>query len=260
MKILVIHGSMRRGNTYALTQEIANRLLAKPDVEITEFQVGELDLPFCRSCHACFISGQEHCPHYGIMQRIETALAGCDGVIVSGVAYMWELNAAMKNLLDHMAYQFHRPSLFGKKGMAVATAAGAGAPNVVNYLKLVLGQWGINGAQTLTQTAKEQGLVSEAKRAAKLDRAAERFYQTLKSSKIAEPSFKNMAVHNAFRAMSLGSFSGSERDTEYWQRDGFKDRAYPVRAGWLKYLFGAFVYGAVKLSLGMIDGKQEKSK
>jgi len=38
MKILVIHGSMRKGNTYSLTKEIVDRLSAKGDDTLWEIR------------------------------------------------------------------------------------------------------------------------------------------------------------------------------------------------------------------------------
>ena len=257
MRILVIHGSMRKGNTYALTKEIMKRLLDKPDVEFTEIGVSDLALPFCRSCHVCFTKGEENCPHYDVMRNVETALAGCDGVIMGGATYMWALNAAMKNLLDHLSYMFHRPAFFGKKGMVVTTSTGAGEKAVAKYLKTVLGQWGINGAAIVSQTAKKQKMVSPDKTAAKLDRAAERFYQSIASKRFIAPTLRNIAVHNAFRAMSLSDYSESERDTAYWRQDGFRDRAYPVKAG-PGYVIGAFVYAAAKYMTNVLGKKYVK--
>jgi multimeric flavodoxin WrbA len=247
-RILAVHGSMRKGNTYALAKGILDRLAAKPDVEIVEFSVAELDLPFCCSCHTCFTKGEEYCPHYDTLSDVTAALADCDGVIFSGTAYMWALNAAMKNFLDHFAYMFHRPSLFGKKGMVLATSAGAGEKSVVKYLKTVLGQWGVNGTMVVTSTAKERDLTSPKKQTAKLDIAAERFYRMLQSKNSFAPSMKSIAIHNTFRALSLSEFSASERDTLHWNRSGFADKAYPVKTGVGKYLFGAMVHGAVTQS------------
>ena len=259
MKILVIHGSTRRGNTCALTGEITGRLSAKPDVEVTEYSVADLELPYCRSCHACFARGEESCPHYEITRGIQAALMECDGVILSGTTYMWSLNAAMKNLLDHFSYLFHRPALFGKKGMVVATSKGAGEKGVAKYLKTVLGQWGANGALVLTQNEKERQLVSSGKRAAKLDRAADRFYRLVKSDRQLPPSLKAIAVHNSFRAMSLSEYAESERDTQFWQRDGFRDRAYPVKAGALRYAAGAMLHVAAKNAARLV-GRVYKKK
>ncbi|GHV43555.1 hypothetical protein FACS189490_13710 [Clostridia bacterium] len=91
MKILVIHGSMRKGNTYKLTSEITARLAKYPDVRITEYFVADLNLPFCLSCHACFAKGEELCPHYGQLRELHGALLSCDGVIISGTTYMWSI-------------------------------------------------------------------------------------------------------------------------------------------------------------------------
>ena len=264
MKILVIHGSMRKGNTYALTKKITERLSAMPEVELNEIFVSDLDLPFCRSCHVCFEKGEEHCPHFGIIKGVRDAFLESDGVILNGVAYMWALNAAMKNLLDHFSYRFHRPAFFGKKGMVVSTAAGVGEKGVAKYLKTVLGQWGINGALIVTQNAKERemqggGEAAKAKADAKFDRAAERFYRLIKSGKPLPPSVKNITVHNSFRVMSLSGFSGSEIDTRYWQQDGFRDRAYPVKAGPV-YLIGAIVHGLVKFMVKIIGSIYEKRR
>jgi len=261
MKLLVIHGSMRQGNTYALTQEIVRRLAAKPDMEVAEIAVADLDLPLCRSCHACFAQGEEFCPHYGAMRPAEEALLACDAVILTGATYMWSLNAAMKNLLDHLSWLFHRPALFGKRGMVIATSKGAGEKDVAKYLKTVLGQWGAGGALVLTQNEKEQKLLSGESQAAKLGRAAERLYRQMQSSRPLGPSLKNIAVHNAFRAMAQDEYADSPRDARYWEESGYGGRAYPLKIGWPKRALGALVnraaVGGARLA-GRIYAKQKK--
>ena len=243
MKILAIHGSIRKGNTHALVKEIMERLVSKPDVTIAEISVADLALPFCCSCHMCLMKGEECCPDYHTMRGIESAIMDCDALIVSGVTYMWSLNAAMKNLMDHMAYRFHRPSLFGKKGMVVVTSTGTGEKDVAKYLKSVLDQWGVNDATIVTQTEKEQKLMSPAQLSKRYDRAAERFYRQILENKALPPSTKSIAVHNAFRAMSLSAFSESERDTAYWRLPE-NNRVYPTNVGLLKSIVGALVFSA----------------
>jgi multimeric flavodoxin WrbA len=258
MNILVIHGSMRKGNTYALTKEIVNRLTKRPDVECVEINVADLDLPFCASCHVCFDKGEEYCPHYNIMQKIESAVQKCDGVIIGGSTYLRALNAAMKNVLDHMAYGYHRPWLFGRKGMVVATSAGVGENSVAKFVKTVLGQWGINGALIVKQNAKAQLMQASAKTSASLDRKAEKFYRLIASKKQVAPGLMNITVHNAFRAMSLSNYSASERDTQFWRRAGFSDRAYPVKAGPFMYAMGTIIHGVIKIAINITGRSYEK--
>ena len=259
MKILVLHGSMRKGNTYALVQEILNRLSSKPDVVIQEINVADLNLPFCRSCHMCFSKGEEYCPDYSVMRDVQTALLDCDGFIVSGVTYMWALNAAMKNLLDHLAYGFHRPALFEKKGMVVTTATGVGEKAVAKYLKSVLGQWGVNKAIIVTQNEKEQKLLTPERFSAMLDRFAELFYRQIASKKTLSPRVKSIAVHNAFRAMSLSKFSENERDTQFWSQAGM-NKVYPVKVGAFKYAVGATVFAASTYMTKWVGVIYEKRK
>jgi len=251
MKILVIHGSMRKGKTYALAKEMMNRLSAKVDIEYAEISVADLKLPFCISCHVCFSKGEEYCPNYVYIKDVQSALKVCDGIILSGTTYMWALNAAMKNLLDHLAYGFHRPSLFGKKGMVVATSKGNGEKAVAKYLKTVLGQWGINGAVVVTQNSKEEQLLPSNKISSKLDRYAEKFYRQLESKNFIKPSLRSIAVHNAFRSMALSEFAEFEADTQYWKQEGF-NKAYPVKAGVFRYVMGAMIFCIASFSTKII--------
>jgi multimeric flavodoxin WrbA len=258
MKILVVHGSMRKGKTYALTKEIMSRLGSKEDVEFVEISVRDLGLPFCVSCHVCFSKGEEHCPNYEHVRDVQAALRDCDGVILSGTTYMWALNAAMKNLMDHLAYGFHRPSLFGKKGMVIATSKGNGEKAVAKYLKMALGQWGVNGAVVVTRNSKEEQLLPPSKLTAKLDRRAEKFYRQIASKRPAKPSLRSIAVHNAFRSMALSEFSEFEADTQYWQQES-ANRAYPVKAGVFRCAVGAAVFGIASLSTKII-GRRLKGR
>jgi multimeric flavodoxin WrbA len=252
MKILVIHGSMRKGKTYTLTKEVMEWLSSKPAIEFIEFSVADLKLPFCTSCHVCFKKGEEHCPNFAVYGDVYKALLDCDGLILSGTTYMWALNAAMKNLLDHLSFNFHRPVLFGKRGIVVATSAGAGEKGVAKYLRTVLGQWGVNGALVVTRNTKEEQLISSEKLNAKIQRVSERFYQQLTSGRPIPPDLRSVAIHNAFRSTSLSASSEYERDTVFWQQDGYRNRAYPVKAG-LKYIVGALMFGIAKNTTKLLE-------
>ena len=259
MKILVIHGSMRRGKTHALTKDVMNRLSSKPGIEFREISVADLNLPFCTSCHVCFKLGEERCPNYAAYRDVYTALQECDGVILSGVTYMWSINAAMKNLLDHLSFNFHRPRMFGKRGMVIATSSGAGERSVAKYLKTVLGQWGVNGAVVLTRNTKEESLISQGKLDAKVERACEKFYSQLVSDRTIPPSLRSIAVHNAFRSMALSASCEYDRDAEFWRQAGYADRAYPVKAG-LKYIAGAAVFALARQTTKVLEKKVRRDR
>jgi len=242
MRILVIHGSMRKGNTYALTKEITSRLSAKLDVKISEISVADIDLPFCTSCHVCFSKGEEFCPNQKNIQGIRDGLLDCDGVIITGTTYVWALNAAMKNVLDHFAYMFHRPALFGKHGLILVTSAGNNEKAIAKYIKTVIGQMGINKAMIFTQNTKQKLMASDAALNQKYDKIADAFYIRVKLKRQVSPSLKSIAKHNAFRAMLQSEFSDYPRDTEYWKEPSNGGSAYPVKINFFTRFIGAMVF------------------
>ena len=246
MKILVIHGSMRKGNTYAFTQEVIKQLKTYNDVQITEIGVADLNLPFCISCHTCFVKGEEYCPHSSILKKVQTELNESDGVIISGVVYAMGLNAAMKNLIDHLAYFFHRPALFGKKGMVITTTAGAGEKGAAKYIKSVMGHWGINGALILTHKAQTVEFKLNDKEQKNVKDTVKKFYSGIKSKREIKPSIESIAVHNAFRSMAAAASPISQRDAEYWQKSGFAHKIYPAKVGFIGMCIGGLTYKAMK--------------
>jgi len=242
MNITVIHGSMRCGNTYNVTQAVLAQLRVHNDVNITEISVAELNLPFCRSCHVCFDKGDAHCPHRAALAPVAQAIEGCDGLIVSGVCYAMHINAAMKNLVDHFAYYFHRPRLFGKVGLVVTTTAGAGEHRVAKYLRQVLGHWGMGKPLLLPVKIQTEKFSLSAKQKKRIHATADKFYRNIKAGKLAQPSLVSVIVHNSFRAHASVTPPLSPSDSAYWRESGFAHKVYPRRIGAGKWLLGKLIY------------------
>ena len=246
MKIAVIHGSMRKGNTYSVTQAVLKHLRTNKGVEITEIHVSDLELPFCRSCHTCFGKGEGLCPHRKTVGMVAEAMESCDGLIISGAVYAMQINAAMKNLIDHLAYYFHRPRLFNKIGMVISTTAGAGEKRVAKYLSEVLGHWGISGSVMLPLKIQTPEFSLSDKQRERIRMAADKFYDKTKNKKLSQPTFSSIAVHNAFRGTSSLIKPFSECDAAYWRESGFADRIYPRRVGIIKSIVGLLAYSVMK--------------
>ena len=260
MKITVIHGSMRKGNTYGVVSAVLERLRSYDDVEVSEIRVADLDLPFCASCHACFSKGEQFCPHRAITSPVADAIENCDGLIVSGVCYAMQINAAMKNLIDHFAYYFHRPRLFTKMGMVVTTTAGAGEKAVAAYLRQTLGHWGMGKAIRLPIKIQTEKFSLTEKQKASVRTAADKFYIHIKEKKLPSPSIASVAVHNAFRGNSSLTPPLSECDGAYWKASGFIEKIYPRRAGLLKLFVGRITYSMMRKVFGKVVNNRENEK
>jgi len=48
---LIIHGSVRKGNTYKVTQIVKEYIKGKENINIEEVFLGKIDFSFCISCH-----------------------------------------------------------------------------------------------------------------------------------------------------------------------------------------------------------------
>jgi len=253
MKITVIHGSMRKGNTYGVTQAVLTCLREHSDVDVTEISVSDLNLPFCLSCHTCFSKGENLCPHRATVKIVADAIEGCDGLIVSGVCYAMQINAAMKNLIDHLAYYFHRPRLFDKVGMVISTTAGAGENIVAKYLRQVLGHWGIGKAILLPVKIQTPEFTLSDKQKERIRMAADRFYRNINDKRLSAPSFASVAVYNAFRGTSSLTQPFSECDAEYWRDSGFTNKVYPRRIDPLKGFIGLLTFLVMKRVFGKVN-------
>jgi len=237
---------MRKGNTYGVTQAVLERLRTYDGIEINEISVADLELPFCRSCHACFAKGENFCPHFAIVGPVAKHIEECDGLIVSGVCYAMQINAAVKNLIDHFAYLFHRPRLFKTTGMVVTTTAGAGENRVAKYLRQAMGHWGAGKAILLPVKIQTDKFSLSDKQNARIRATADEFYSKIKTGKLSQPSFFSVIVHNSFRAHASHTPPLSECDAAYWRSSGFANKIYPRRIGAIKWLTGKMVHSIMK--------------
>ena len=62
MKILVIMGSPRKGNTYRAAERIREILQSYGPAEFEYLWLREENLGFCRGCFTCIAKGEENCP------------------------------------------------------------------------------------------------------------------------------------------------------------------------------------------------------
>lgn len=101
MNVLILQGSMRRGqNTETLTAHFADEL-EKRGARVTAFTLRDMDIAPCRGCYACQqVSGAYGCVQHDDMYRIVDALMDSDLVVFAAPIYTWYCPAPMKAVLD----------------------------------------------------------------------------------------------------------------------------------------------------------------
>ena len=98
----------------------------------------------CTGCFNCILKTEKKCPHYESIKYINNKIDWCDAMIITSPVYSLQVSGQLKNFIDHMSYNFHRPKYFNKKALIITTTAGVDAKEISNYIKEVLTFWGIN--------------------------------------------------------------------------------------------------------------------
>ena len=147
MKVTIINGNARRGNTWHCMDLFIKALSRITQVDAKSFTLPH-DMPHhCAGCFSCFLNGEQTCPHADSIQPIAEALLNADLIILTSPVYALDVSGQLKSLLDHLCYMWmsHRPNplMFNKVGLTIATTAGAGLGHATKTIRNSLMFWGI---------------------------------------------------------------------------------------------------------------------
>lgn len=249
MKIAIIHGSARKGNTYTLVEAIRKEMQTMGRIEFRDIYLHSIRLDYCISCHRCFTRGHQACPQYGKVSEIEDALKEADGFIIAAPVYAMQINAATKNLIDLLSYMIHRPRLANKKALTLVTTAGAGEGATIKYLSLVLQLWGVNRTHQLGVKVMAKSLEIDERLNKKVKQTAREFYRDVDSNTLHSPGLWKLFYYNLFRA--LYSLMPDSLDNEYWQRNQMLSHSFfpEVKMGLIKRIFGQSLFRLMRALL-----------
>lgn len=254
MKILVINGGMRLGNTWKLTSLVKEYIKSlDKEIDFEELHLKDINLPFCLGCSLCFRKGHEYCPHNQQIQLVMDKIEESDGIIFSAPTYYMQMPALTKNFIDHLSFMFHRPRYFSKKALVISTTGGVGAKKATNYMSATMIGWGFNRCYQLPVSAiswNDYHPKESDKR--KSFTTARKFYADLVSGKLHVPSFSALIPYNLFRGMSFDYRKGTKyeiRDGSFWEETGLIDKTYSpmVPLPVYKKLFGNMFYLLAKM-------------
>ena len=147
MKVVVFHGSPRKGNTYFATGIFMEELSKSGDVEFVEFSLPK-DLPvFCTGCTLCLGGLREKCPNEKYVTPIIDAIIEADALVFSTPHYgACSVPGSMKTLLDHIDFLVLNAApmdeLFTKKAFILTT--GAGSTAAIKPIRKFLLHCGVN--------------------------------------------------------------------------------------------------------------------
>ncbi|HEY3361414.1 MAG TPA: flavodoxin family protein [Methanosarcina sp.] len=225
MKIMVVMGSPRKGNTYRAVKKIEESMQSMGNVEFEYLMLKDANLSQCRGCYMCIMEGEEHCPFKDESSVLEQKMHTADGVIFATPVYVMNVSALIKTFIDHFAYVCHRPRFFDKKALLLSTTGSLGLKKVLDYLKLVIGVWGFEVSHSvgLVIPAKQISKRNEQENDRKLEKAALLFYNSLLKRRQSPGLIDVLVFH--FQKVSFGKLGyTAPADYAYWKEKGWLDQ------------------------------------
>ncbi len=226
MKVLVIVGSPRKGNTYRAAIAIQEAMKEWGDVTFEYLMLRDMDIGRCLGCFTCFTRGEEYCPNKDDAPAIEAMMHAADGVIFASPVYGMNVSGLFKTFVDRFSYIFHRPRFFGKKALLLTTAGALGNKEVLRYLDLVARIWGFEVVERVGLVIPFEDLpeTTRNEHARRLREASRRFYTALTEGKRYSPGFSDVLVFNAQRSSFIELKEESPMDYQYWKEQGWFDK------------------------------------
>lgn len=226
MKILVIMGSPRKGETYAAVQKVEAQMKTLGEVEFDYLWLKDTNLGQCRGCHACIRFGEQKCPLKNDRAEIEARMSAADGVILATPVYAQHVSALMKTMIDQFSFMWHRPRFFGKFAMGISSG-GAQFKETLGYLKQNAKCWGFTWVTGLGVLHAES-LVPKARQ--KLERetnkAAHEFYNTVLTGRTPGPTLFDLIWFRMWRINANAAKDYIPCDYQYWTDKGWFKQDY----------------------------------
>ena len=244
-KVVAIMASKRKKNTYKVVEEVQG-ILAKQAIQVEIINLYDYQIESCIGCEVCIL--KERCvlkdDTSALMEKLQTS----DGIILASPVYLENISGKLKTFIDRTCAWFHRPVLYGKPLMVMATTKGSGLQSTLDYLQSVGRQWGmLNVAQIGRNVRTIKQPITE--------KECNSFIRHIKmDKKDYVPSFESIKNFQVQRVLANGLVP---KDQEYWLQKGWDKKVYyfDCKINPLKKLAGMGLYYFLNT---VIHGKKRK--
>lgn len=139
LRVVAINSSNRKMNTFGVISQV-KEILKHNNIEVEIINLFDYDIKVCVGCENCLIKGG--CILTDQTLYIMDKLKSCDGIILTSPVYMENVSGKLKTFIDRTCSWFHRPEIYGKPVLVIATTKGSGLKSTLKYLERVVIQWG----------------------------------------------------------------------------------------------------------------------
>ncbi len=151
-RVVALHSSRRKGNTYRLIGQVAERL-AERDVEVEIVDLFRHRIEYCTGCFRCITHGR--CPLKDDVAGIMDEMVSADGLMLTTPLYVYTISGRLKVFLDRTISLIHRPELVGRPALYVSTTMGSPFRPMEEYLDEVAMGYGMHPRGFVRRKAKD---------------------------------------------------------------------------------------------------------
>ncbi len=262
MKILFITGSSKNGNTTEIIKYFKSKL--KGDYQIEDLYLSDYPVDFCIGCHNCIMLGEEKCPHYDSVKKIEEKILESDITVLSSPGYMFSITGIMKNFLDHVAYNCHRPKYFGKKIFYIGNCTKWQNETLITPMSTWGSAAGFKSAGKLFVDMFPFPLTDKElnNRRKTIEKSVVKFEKNIMNNEI-KPDFGSLMVFRAFRTISQLVPGIMKADNLYMEKIGAynpeKKWFINVKISLFKRIMADTIEKSMKKSIGSMIDKERLS-
>lgn len=229
MRIAIIHGQNHKGSSYHIGRLVVEQMPGEH--EIKEFFLPRDLNHFCVGCYRC-IENDADCPWYEQKNAIISAMEAADLLVFTTPTYCMAPSAPLKSLLDltFTMWMSHRPrgSMFRKKAVVVSASAGSSTAGATKGVAQNLFYWGVPeiyryGARV---QAKNWECVKP-KIKDKITKDTAKLARKLGKNKPPRVGIRTRFMFRMMAGMQKANWSASPIEKEYWQNQGWLDKARP---------------------------------
>jgi len=215
--VVILNGSSRKATTHSLLKQIA-ALLEAQHIETTLIDLTDHQISDCIGCEIC-IRQTGRCFHADDAEQILAQFREADGIVLASPVYVMNVAGKLKSLIDKTASWIHRPPMVGKPALLVATTAGSGLKDVLDYLEQVVIQWGAHPAGKIGRSVMQDGPVAH-------DEIESFIWHLNHPTSLYRPSLRQIIFYQVQKVLALKVL---DIDREHWEENGWDREAYYYR-------------------------------
>lgn len=113
MKVLILNGSPRKGNTCVAVNALQRGMEAAGGFEVMEIKANDMSVSGCIACMACECAG--NCVFEDDTNDVIDAVEAADAIVFATPVYWWGVTAQMKLIIDKLYAQCNKMKTLNKK-------------------------------------------------------------------------------------------------------------------------------------------------